>query len=200
MGSNHLPLMERYLESLPGGLDAYPEYVQKASVVKQFSTEMPTSLLVGHLPDELEPLISKNFPTSGWVSETWANAVLLAVRDVGYSSDDDFVAAAMRANRRLLNGPIYGLLLQVVSPCFLVRNLASRWAVFHQGIELSAVSNAPKEAQLRMSFPKRLIPPLITRAYATAFQCAIESAGGKSVWSQIISQDPIHSEFRVSWN
>lgn len=192
--------MERYISSLPGGLDAYPEHLQKATVVQQFATEMPSAKLIGQLPPALEPLIMPNLSPSSWVSEVKANALLMAVRDVCYADDDSFVAAAMRANRRLLTGPIYRVLMKVISPSFMVKNCGSRWAMFHQGIHLVPSMESKQSARMTITFPVGLVPQLIIRAYATAFQVSIEAAGAKNATSKIVSHDLVHSTFEVHWS
>jgi hypothetical protein len=169
-------------------------------VVQQFATEMPSAKLIGQLPPGLEPLIMPNLSPSSWVSEAKANALLMAVRDVCYPDDDSFVAAAMRANRRLLTGPIYRVLMKVISPGFMVKNSGSRWAMFHQGISLLPLMESKFSARMTMTFPVGLVPALIIRAYATAFQVAIEASGGKNVTCPIVSHDLVHFTFEARWS
>ncbi|MCC6332626.1 MAG: hypothetical protein IT380_01405 [Myxococcales bacterium] len=194
-----LSAMEQYLQGIPAGLASYPGQLQKASVVQQFMKEMPTYGLEGQVPAPLEGLLSKTLSPSSWVPEVHATALLLAVRGLVYSSDEAFLSAALRANRRLLTGPLYRMLMMVVSPGFLLKNAAGRWSQFHQGMTLSVSFRGEGEAVLQLEYPPGLLPHLIARAYSTAFHAAVEAAGGKAVAVELAALEATQARFTCKW-
>lgn len=193
-----LTRMNEYLGGLPLGLASYPEHRQKASVVRAFADAMPTTGLAALLPRELVPLLEP-VPPGLWIPEVHANALLLAQRDACVASDDDFIAGFHRANTALLTGPLYKLLMMVISPEFLISNAAQRWKVFHRGITLETSESRKGHALLRLSFPVGLLPPLLARGYSTAFEVALVAAGAKNVVVHADTTALVHAVFRCDW-
>lgn len=193
--------MEDYLGSVLGGVNAYPEHVQKVAVFRQFIAERPTDELKRQLPPELAMMFSGATNPSVWVSEVKANAVLLGMRDACYGSDEEFVNAALQANQRLFASPMYRLLMKVASPALMLKNSQRYWNVFHRGMNLvlSRYDESGKSCVFTLVFPVSLLPELVARAYATAFASAIAAAGGKNVRSEIVGHDGFRSEFLVRW-
>lgn len=126
-----LPQLETYLASLPRGVDSHPQCVQKASVSREFLRFLPTGGLSGQLPEQLEDLLARRLAASAWVPEAHASALLLAIHDLHFPGDEaGFVARSYVANKELLTGPLYRVLMLVASPSYLAKNAESRWNAF----------------------------------------------------------------------
>ncbi|MCA9596380.1 MAG: hypothetical protein KC776_23860 [Myxococcales bacterium] len=194
-----LSRLEAYLEALPNGLSSYPTYTQKAAVYRQLVGNLPRLPALDALPAELRALVNEPLPVSGWLTEARANALYLALADVRGVSDAQFVDEFYSVNRGVLSSPLYSVLFLVLSPQRLVRGAATRWGSFHRGIRLS-IKAQPKQTTVRMEYPAELLPEILARAYVTAFQAAVELAGGKHVSFNVAEYTPAHTVFDGSWD
>ncbi|MEW5740676.1 MAG: hypothetical protein AB1938_17240 [Myxococcota bacterium] len=200
MSSRHL---EAYLASLPRGVDSYPDCVQKVSISREFLRFLPSAGLSGKVPAPVEELLGKRLPASAWVPEVHACALLLAILDAHFSDAEAFVARAYVANKELLTGPLYRMLMFVASPLYLARNAESRWNTFHRGIKM-ATESLPQEksgtAVFRLEYPRLLLPEVLARSYSTAFKAALEAAGGRSVQVEVAGWQPETCRFSCTWS
>jgi len=198
-----LPRMEAYLASLPGSLASYPDCVQKASVYREFIRFMPTGALAGKVPKPVEALVTSPVAAAAWVPEVHVTALYLAISDLELPDEAAFVARAEVANKELLTGPLYRIMMMVASPAYLAKNAESRWNTFHRGIKMTAESlpqGKSGTAVFRLDYPKALVPELIARANTTAFKAAIEAAGGRGVKVELTRFGPESSTLACSWS
>jgi hypothetical protein len=193
-----LPRLEAYLESLPKGLDSYADHVLKASFYRQFLDDHPLLKSAG-FPGELGRLVAQPLPVSSWMSEAHTTAFYMASIDLLGLDDDTFLQAIYRLNVRVLRGPMYRVMMMVISPSLIVRGAESRWNAFHRGIRLSAEMRGEKGGTVRLVYPTNLYSPLMARAYTMAFRAAIEAAGGKSVEFAVTAYSPTVAEFEGRW-
>jgi hypothetical protein len=197
-----LPRVDAYLASLPDGLASYPDIVQKASVYREFIRFLPTSAAAGKLPAPVEALLTKPVPASAWVPEVHVTTLFLGIVDTGFTKDEEFIARALIANKELLTGPLYRLLMMVASPAYLARNAEARWNTFHRGIKMvteSLPEGKSGSAQFRLEYPKKLLPDLLARSYTTAFQAALEAAGARGVVVEVVRYDDEACTFKCTW-
>lgn len=195
-----LTRMTTFLNGLPAGLDSYPNYVQRASVFRAFSTFLPTHGLPELLPAPLATLLAGTYDDDDWLSEAHVTAIYLASADLNVADDREFVAKAFAANQALFNTPVYKLLMGSLPPTCTFMGAAARWGVFHRGIKLTArLEDEPYHGQIRLDFPPGLVPPLISRCYCTAFEATCLAAGAIDAWSTVISQDATHYTFSCTW-
>lgn len=188
-----------YIEALPNGLASYPAYTQKAAVYRRVLAEFGAVPDLTALPEELRTLVSEPLPVSAWMPEVEVNALYLALADVHGMSDTEFIDGFYAVNRAVLSSPLYRVLFFVLAPERLVRGAATRWGSFHQGIVL-AIKAGPRQATVRMEYPASLMPELLARAYVTAFQAAVELAGGRNVSFVVGEYTPTHTIFDGSWD
>jgi hypothetical protein len=190
--------MMAYLASLPHGVGSYPGYVQKASVYREFIEHMPLTGLDG-LPAPVAELLTSRVPVGAWVPEVHAHALYLAIADVHLPDEEDFLYRKLQANRRMLRGPLYRLMMVLVSPDRLIRAGSERFSRFHRGITFKATQTGPGAMTARLDFPAHLVPDLIARSYAVAFRAAFEAAGGKRTDVTIVGSTATHVDFVGTW-
>ncbi len=191
--------MTSYLARLPGGLDAYPEVLEKASVYREYLVGVDCEALRLALPPALLPLIDAPPPRSAWVSEVHVAALFLALADL-VGEDEAFLDLAYRANRRLLAGPMYRLLFSLLGPRTILKGAQSRWTHFHRGVAMQvAFAEDVSGATVRLDFPPRLLVPLLFRSYGEAFRAAAEVAGAKDVSVRIEAHGDAYVRFAVDW-
>lgn len=187
-----------YLASLPNGLGSYPGCQQKAQILRQFVTTFGSQDLFALLPAELIDLARDPPPPTEWIPEVHATAVYLAQRDV-LGSDQAFYQHCYTMNRRLLSSPLYRVLFAVAAPERILRGAAERWGKLHRGTELRARRVEAYEAVVRLSAPANLIPQLMCRAYGSAYQVAVELAGGRDVSVDCIEITPTGFTYKINW-
>ncbi len=189
---------QRFLDSLPCGLDSHPTFLQKASVFRQF-LELASGTDLRALPGPLVQRALDPPPVTAWLPEVHALATYLAIADLQGWTDQQLVARARDLNQKLLSGPLYRILMSVVSAAMLVRGAPDRWAAMHRGVTLSMQLDSPHTATMTLSFPKRLIPPVIAQCYCTAFQVAFDVARIEGAVVAVESCTEERAVFRCTW-
>lgn len=190
--------VQQYLDELPSGLDSHPTFVPKASVFRQF-LELASGVDLGKLPPALATLAREPPLVTAWITEVQATATYLAIADLQGWSDQQLLTRALTLNRTLLSGPLYRILMAVVSSSMLVRGAPGRWAAMHRGISLTTHLDSESRATMTLSFPKGLVPPLIARCYATAFQAAFEVSRIKNPSVAVEASDDEHAVYSCVW-
>ncbi len=116
-----------------------------------------------------------------------------------FPDERDFLSHKLAANRKMLSGPLYKLLLAVVSPLMLLKRSDARWQAFHRGITLATKQTGPKRAEARMGFPAHLVPELLVKTYGTVFEAICEAAGGKDVVVAVHGRTEHQATYEISW-
>ena len=188
-----------YLKAIPGGLDAYPDYLAKASAYRTFIEGLPEERLLAALPEPLKPLITDPEPVTAWIPEVHSNVVFLTATDAILGSEAAFYAHYEQMNQRLLSGPLYRVLMMVASPSIVVRGAASRWASFHRGVTLKAESQGSNAADVVLAWPKGLFNRVIAEGYTRAFVVALRLAGAKDTTMEVTRFSDTGAEYRGTW-
>jgi hypothetical protein len=180
-----LPSVTAYLSGLPHGIDSYPRAMVKGSVVRMTMGEwdFPSMLAPGALPEPVETLVRHPPGVSSWVPEVHHAVVVSAVFDARFRDAGGlgaFESWVRDGNRRLLRGPLYRVMFVVLSPSRVLSGAQQRWATFHRGSLLTVVKREERVVVARLTYPPHLFGDLSLRAFAGAFQAALESAGAKS--------------------
>jgi len=196
-----LPLrqLDAYLADVPGGLDAYPQFVQKASIYRQAFSRRLAADLAPRLPLRLAKLMLEPLPVSAWIPEVEGNALMLAIYEHQGYDEAAWVANGIVIARKLFQGPLYRALMMLVSPVAIMNRAQSRWEALHRGIELHAKITGDARAEIRVNYPPRLVPRLAAVTYLTAFQAALEAAGGRDVVCNIASYDAQEAVYDITW-
>ena len=190
-----LPRLEAYLKGLPRGLDSYPDSQSKASAIRQFrrlaGAERP------RMPDVLESLFHRPPPVSSWFSTVHLQAFKLALTE--HLSEAEFIRTSYEINRELLSGPLYRVLMLVISPRILVNGAASRWAAVHRGNFTAHVEADERSAKIELRYPAYLVTPLLAEGIAAGIQAAIDIAGAKDGKMEVVRADATRAWFRSEW-
>jgi hypothetical protein len=194
-----LPSLERYLAALPGGIDAYPHCLAKASVARDaMQRTLPPS---AELPAPLRTLIEQPPPVTAWIPEVHQNALMLAILDTHFDETDfdGFFAWILDRNRRLFSSPLYRALFFVLSPQRLLGGFQRRWSTFRRGTTLAIERSDDRGARARLTSPPHLHTKTSARGLGIGFQAALERAGGSDVDVDIPFQSPTETIYEISW-
>jgi hypothetical protein len=173
----------------------------KAVLVRQYLDEQPS--LQGKsetLPPPVARLIADPPPVSEWIPEAQGIAFFLAGADLLGLDETAFCDFVYRMNVKLLRGPLYRVMMMMVSPAVIIRFAESRWGTFHRGIKLRAEMRPDGvSAGVGLVYPTHLMPELMARAYCGAFRAAIEASGGKDVRFGMSTYGSTAAQFDGHW-
>ena len=192
------PTLAHYLSVLPQGLDSYPQYVAKASLLRSILDDHPLTQFASELPRALVDLAVRPPPLSAWVSEVHFHAITRVVSDLHFRERSQFVAWSYEAQKRLLSSPLYSLLFAVISPERGLMLAHSRWETFHRGITLR-VERMPGQSRVIYGFPPHLFDEFDLGPTLEGLRAAFELMGAKSI--QIFDQQvtPTSARATFSW-
>jgi hypothetical protein len=197
--STALPLLDAYLRGLPKGADSFPAFEQKASVFRSFTAGVDVAALVPLVPASVRSLLLTPPPPAMWLPEVHANCVYLAMADRLLGGADGLLRHAKAANRAVMDGPLYRMLLKLISSSRLLKQSLGVWSQMHRGMDLT-MELTDAGASFRISHPLGLMPPALVPCYATGFQVGLEVAGLRNVLVNVAATTETHSSFAVSWD
>jgi hypothetical protein len=194
-----LASVDRYLASLPGGLDAYPECQHRGEPLWVWLQRSPRAGLAEQVPAPTAVLLGPGHAIPGWVPEVHANVLYLAVREACFADDEAFLAHAYGRNRAVLETPTNRVLFWAASPKAILRAAGLRWSSLHRGsaIEVRIVGDA--SAHVTLTYPPKLFPEIILRGTATGFTVALENAGARDVTLGVREVGETSAVFEGSW-
>ena len=199
MGDGLTPRVLEYLERLPEGLDSYPGALVKNSVVRVWVEGHDIERLAATLPEALVPLVREELAVSAWVPEVHAMVIYLQVRELFFDDDDAYVRDAKERNRKLLAGPLYRMVLSLLSAERIYKTSRRVFNLMHRGTDLTVdVSRTPWVWKAK--FPANLVPELMGRCYATAVIAALELNGQRGVEAALVELTEMTLEFSVSFD
>jgi hypothetical protein len=177
--SSEGPSFERYVASLPGGLDAYPAAQAKGALVRSVLDGQPREVLRA-LPPALARWVDDPPLDSDWVREAALCALVHAIAEARGWGEPEILAWARERDRELFSGPLYRLLMLVATPEALLRHAGMRWSNFHRGSTLTFLDFADDGARAGLAFPVGLFDRLLLRMYGAVFGVALELAHVRS--------------------
>jgi hypothetical protein len=195
-----LPLLTRYVERLPNGLDSYPNVMAKGSILSRLVDSYQGVAPEG-LPAQLEAHFARRPAPTEWVPEVHLVALTTSLVDTLFRDQPAaaFERWALLENKQLLSGPLYRVLFAVLSPERILVGMEKRWSAFHRGTTFEPVEAGRFMAIVRFAYPPHLLSPqtLITRS--TAIRAAVETAGAKLVSVEAREESPKSTLFEVRW-
>ncbi len=193
------PMLDAYLASLPQGLSTSPQVQQKGSIVQSFLEGVPIHTHLSTLPAELAEMVKRPPLPSAWISEVKAFALYLACADLCFPSPEAYVEFAYRANKKIIEGPLYAMLFRMLGVKRIVKVVAGRWDQFHRGTSLSVVHFEGNEGRLRLDSPPHATPLLIAQCHGTAMRASMEIVGAKNVSVTCTQASPAVFDFICRW-
>jgi hypothetical protein len=188
----------RYLDRLPHGLDSYGECKAKASIYRSAMAELDLTHAADPLPQALVQLLQNPAPPGSWIPEVYNNALHLALADLHFGNDDDFVDRAYAANQDLFRSPMYRAMMLLANPQRVLTSAKKRWQTFHLGTDF-ALEVDGATAQVALTYPNDVHDLLMLQCIAVAFRAAIEAAHGKNVEVGLTQVSSARAEFAGRW-
>jgi hypothetical protein len=170
-----------YIDSLPGGLAAFPELTCKAVLSRSFHESFGKPTLQADVPPEVRQLVDAPSPVSVFVPEVHTRACYLAMGDALGWSDDELVHRCRVANDELLGGLLYRAIFTFVSTTRLLSHVSSRWDVFHRGTKVVMDAVEPNRCVVLTREPPLFTNELLARMHSTALGSALTAVGARDV-------------------
>ncbi|MCA9714610.1 MAG: hypothetical protein KC468_07990 [Myxococcales bacterium] len=196
------PALVDYLDSLPEGLESYPECMSKASAYRALVERLPFAEELEHLPPGLAELITHPVPVSAWISSARYNALFLVALDRFFARDEPRAATWFYELRvEMFRSILYRALMLAMSPAKIFRTAQRRWETFHRGTTLTVDFDParPHGGSARIDYPAHLQTPLTVRLLGSGLQAALEAAGARELEWQIDEYTPEHTTMSGRW-
>jgi hypothetical protein len=197
--------LDRYLASLPRGLDSYPEAGVKGTIVRSVLTHsaVPGLTDVLTIPEAVRRLIREPPLASEWASEVHFNALSCALVDTAFDGPDGLHAYELwiaELSRHLFRTPLYRVLFAAMSPSHLLAAISMRWGAFHRGSSLTHVRGSePDLIEVRLTMPAHLEPAPILHATSGGFRAAIEATRGVVTSLRWVAESPTSVRWQIRW-
>lgn len=194
------PLTAAYIESLPEGLDSYPQCLAKASLYRRALDNRPFDPVApGVLPDPLRDLIEHPRAISSWIREAPFQALMTAQREQQFATDTAFFDFVYRHQMELYSSALYSIMLRLASPGMLLRGASMRWSSFHRGSTLRTQEVTRNSATIILEYPNHLFDRMSLRSIAIGFKAALDASCGRGSKVEIGKGLPGRARFESSW-
>ncbi|MBN1652654.1 MAG: hypothetical protein JXA30_02640 [Deltaproteobacteria bacterium] len=197
------PITAKYLESVPNGLDSYPECLARTDARENIRLEYSE---IGQ-DTELPPIIADFFAgryKKSWIPEVVSNALLLCVRDSIFQTDEDLLAWSYQGHSRLYLKPHYRVMIYILSPALLISGATNRWSSFHRGTTLTPKPIKREggfyQGSASLTFPPRLYNELILRVQRGAYQAAVDATKAKESRVLLTEMTDTHALISFRWS
>jgi len=194
-----LTSVDRYLASLPGGLEAYRECTHKGVPLGVWLRRSPIAGLAELVPSKVGDLLRAPGDLPPWVPEVHANVIYLAMREARFADDAAFLAHASECNRAVLDTPANRVLFWAASPRAILRGAEVRWRSLHLGTKIDVRFPSAVSADVELTFPPNLMPEIVLRGNAVAAAVALENAGARDVEIDLRAVDATRGAFFCRW-
>lgn len=186
-------VLEAYLESLPAGLDSFPEARCKGAILDEQLEWLNEAgvQLAPVLADAVRRARPYGEPSS-WVPEVLINAISLDARRA-YTNDGAWIETVYDRQRRVYRRPLYRALLLVMSPTLLTMAAGERWGSYRQGSKLE-IERWKRDGSARstvgtLRYPAGLHTPLLLRGLAQTLRSAIDAAGARQSTVELLEAE-----------
>lgn len=193
------PTLKAYLDSLPDGLNSYPECRSKASVMASSLDHEIAPDVLEHLPQSIVELVERPPPPTIWIPAVYSDALFHVVCDVHYPKHTDVLDWIERRTRTMAAHKMYQSLMRVAGPKILLRSAAMAHGLFQKGTDLDA-EISPSGARLVLSYQPYLHSSLNTLSNVPLWRVVIELTGGENVRVDRVEHTSRRAVYECSWS
>jgi hypothetical protein len=202
LDASQFPGASAYLQSLPAGLNSFPNCRVRALVFEHIGRRYP-ELSRAVPPGPLAALLGSALDSSSWVPEVVGQVANLMLRDACLESDEAYCDWTYEVSLVSFEKPLLRQLMRLMSPGLLVFGAAKRWGAVHSGTELttSGVRNDGEQSEVtgRLRFPPGLFPDLFLMGLCPAFRAALSMARGRDIQVKLEGRTATAADYLVSW-
>lgn len=193
------PRVDEYLGSLPGGLQAFPTYEAKASLVRFMVEVCPAPRDPVGLPPAIASLLLDPPPANVWIPEVHHLAAALALADHHGLDGRGLQTFFFEQSSALAQSPLYRQLLSMLSPSTILKTAHLRWTGFHRGLELEASATGDVSLELVLRHPPGLLTPLLAEAFVGVFAALASLSTEPGSELTLAALQPSRTTYRLAW-
>jgi len=194
------PRTRQYVDSLPRGLESYPECRVKASMACALLDDPPPALSLSKLPAPLRALVEPAPLASAWLPEAQSIALMIAVRELAFSDDAGYLQWAHEVLGDLFSGPLYRMIFALMSPDRLARGGSKRWQAMHQGTSRELVDLGANGHLGRICYPRNLYCRLFIELNVQAFSAVYSLSRARDPAVRVVNWTPTESVLEVVYD
>lgn len=195
-----LPETAAYVERLPEGLRSYPGCIIRGTQTRPTIEELRDRVDPRALPPELRwPLQHPPTPNQ-WVPEVPFAALILALREIAFDSDEAFLDWAGGALRRILGSTLYRLILVMATPDRLAQRAPSAWDTLRRGTRRSISERGANHNFGHLSFPAHLFSPLHAEVVGRGLQVTYELSRARAPRARVLHYTPTGFDLEVTYD
>ncbi len=192
------PRTDAYVESLPNGLDSYPECMIRVDLFEATFDELPAARDVAIIDETL-----RRFRSKKWMPEIYGAIINHAMRDGCFQSDEAYFEWIEEFSLRIFRRPAYRALMMLLSTQLLLMGAAKRWSSFHQGTELTVESSKERggrrTAEAALVFPEGLYDELQVRTHCHAIRAGMVASRANNPGFQLLGIGDGRAELELTW-
>jgi hypothetical protein len=194
--------LEKYVTSLPDGLDSYPDCRATGATFRNLLSAVSLPLDAG-LPAVLEKWIRAHPSENEWLPVVHLCALHAAVFDSMFAHESGmaaYVEWTFQRNKTMLAAPVYAPIVTAGSPELLLAAYRARWSVFYRGCTLDAISATKTSMTFRLSYPAYCWPEVSRLSLAAAFRAGLTLMNAQSLDVRSSEISPRASQFDLRWS
>ena len=153
-----VPRTQAYVASLPHGLLSYPDTQVKGSAIAAVLKNLPEGMELARFPDELREMLDHPPPVSAWVPEVPFVALMLALCELAFDSDEAFLAWAESGFKGYFSASLYRILFAVLSPMRLAKGADKKWGALRRGSRREMIEATDDFNRGRVHYPRNAFP------------------------------------------
>lgn len=198
-----LPIAARYLAGLPNQFDSHPDCLAHTESIDYLRETQPDLVKLVQLPEPARRVFTREDKRE-WVPEVATTFLFLAVRDLKFKNDQDWINWCGESATKLYAKPWAKVLMFVLSPTLIVMGAAKRWSAFHRGSVLTT-EGARHEGnrvvvRATLTFGPGLFDDVTLRRFAKAYEAALVAIKAKGPRSTLVEKTATTGVYDIGWD
>jgi hypothetical protein len=195
-----LPRTRAYAESLPQGLDSYPELQVKGSAVVVMLRSLPETIDLDRFPDELRDMLEHPPTVSAWTPEVHFVAFCIAARELMFESDEGFLEWAEEGYKGYFSASFYRILFAVISPQRLARGADKKWGALRRGSRREMTEATEQFNRGRLVFPRNAFPLFYLKILRKGFLVAYRLSRAANAEVRLVDWSTTEASFEIIYD
>lgn len=192
-------MLERYLQSLPAGIDSYPECQTRGIIVRSAVKEHAPKPAWSTLPLQLRELIHDPPLPTTWVPAVLSDAMFCVLVDTYYPTKQAIFTWNHDRTSRLSRSTAYRMLTRATSLRTFLRSAARVHEYFQRGTNMRVELHEKTGGTFWLEHPPYLHCELNHYSNEAVFQAVLETAGVSEPLVRLVEVTPRHGKYEAQW-
>jgi hypothetical protein len=192
------PKTDAYIDSLPDGLDSFPECLIRTDLYDNTLEELPDVRKVPIVEQTL-----RQYKGRKWMPEIYGSIINHGIRDACFASDRAYFEWLESFNGKIFQRPTYKAVVMLLSTQLLLMGAAQRWSSFHKGTHLeiaaSQIRGDRRVASGELVFPHGLYDELQVRTHCHAIRAAMVASRADAPEYRLLEMQNGVARLELTW-